>query len=196
MKKFLTLILIAILLFASTVWLCSCDDEVSGDESAAPNESEEIKLAEDHEIVDFELFAKAKKGITYSEVTKILNNPGKIASDMRDTRAYRLHDDLVAIIYFSSNTEKTPDQATVEKITIEPLVDPKNFERIITKLGEREYYTFNMHDYEDIGMGVQYTAGVNMRVYYLSDGRVGFLTFGGDHIVSGGDIADTPWFTP
>ena len=166
MKNFLIFILIICICF-NALLLSSCK------KSAEKEEVKEIKLASNTEIVDFSLIDNLKKGMTYEEVTKILNNPGR-ETNYGEVFVYRLEEDRGLFISFNSDDN---DDKRLDNFKIEPFIDPSIFDNYIVKQIERNGSVPISIDLLRGGgsfgtTGIHIGTGYGLHEYYLSDGRV------------------------
>lgn len=180
-KKYVRMIC-AILAILSCFFCSSCKKE-----SVQNKETEEAKMAESHEIVDFELFAKIKKGMTYEKVTEILQNPGEPSSRVGQARAYRLKDDLVALIEFSYKDQ-------VVSLRIEPLISIESFKYVVNGIEKNGEIDLSQCTPISPTTGIRVGSGLNIREYYLSDGRIVNVTYDRTMAVKAEVVSQ--WFYP
>ena len=169
MKKLLIFILIICICF-NTILLSSCKKSAEN-EDVKETETEEIKLDSNTEIVEFELFGKLKKGMSYEEVTKILNNPGKKDPLVGNNYAYRLKDGYIALVEFVGSK--------MERLKIEPLLPAENYGYIERQVEQNGYAPVNNGLLDTLGtLGSHIGSGFDYHIFYLSDGRIAILCFG------------------
>ena len=166
MKKLLTFILIICICF-NVLILSSCKKTAENEEKET--ETEEVKLDSNTEIVDFSLIGKLKKGMSYEEVTEILNNPGR-ETNYGEVFVYRLEEDRGLFISFNYDGKR------LNNFKIEPFIDPSIFDNYIVKQIERNGSVPISIDLLRGGSfgttGIHIGNGYGLHEYYLSDGRV------------------------
>ena len=193
MKKLLIFILIICICF-NTILLSSCKKSAEN-EDVKETETEEVKLDSNTEIVEFELFGKLKKGMSYEEVTKILNNPGKKAQLVGNYYAYRLKDNYIAFVEFGVESK-------MERLKIEPLLSAEKYEYIKKQVKQNGYAPVNSALLDTLGtLGNHIGSGFDYHDFYLSDGRIAVLCFGyvdnyDGLVVMSVDETAQPWFEP
>ena len=179
MKKLLIFILIICICF-NAILLSSCQKTAENKEKQE-TETEEVKLDSNTEIVDLALIDKLEKGMTYEQVTKILNNPGyEVANEYY---VYRLENSYGLFIDFNPR---------LNFFKVEPLVDPSVYNRIvqaIEKNGEADILI------DDLGSaGVMPGSQYGLYRYVLSDGRIVDIDYENDgHVIIGSTYVVEDW---
>ena len=192
MKKLLIFILIICICF-NAILLSYCKNSAEN-EDVKETETEEVKLDSNTEIVEFELFGKIEKGMTYEQVIKILNNPGEPSSKVGNVYTYRLENGYAAFIKFDG----TSPESKVQSLKIEPFVDTSCFEYAVNLIETQGKAALQTDFWGTTGIHVG--SGKDIHEYYLSDGRVVVVTYeytgmnGGPVAVSA--VVDRIWFEP